>query len=392
MNRIYFVLIISLLISTSHAQNTVDSVLLAIEKNNSSLSAMQKNTDAEKIRNKMGLMPDNPEIEFNYLWGSPEVIGDRIDLTVKQSFDFPTTYIYQKQVSDLKNVQADLEYKKHYYEIVLKSRLLCSEITYLNALHAEYQKRYNNDLKIANSYKKRMEVGDATILEYNKAQISMLNTKKQLEQNRIELNIAQQKLMTLNGGEAIIFSDSIFYTEIINPNFENWYAQAASSNPMLLWLKQEVAISAKEKQLQTARSLPKLSAGYMQEKVVGEQFQGITIGVSVPLWKNKNSVKYARLKSESILSMQTDARLQFYNEMKSLHTKAIALQSSIVDFKQHIADNDIFILLEKAMEKGEISVSEYFYEIRVFYDNKMELLNMEKELQDTLAQLNKYNV
>jgi hypothetical protein len=44
------------------------------------------------------------------------------------------------------------------------------------------------------------------------------------------------------------------------------------------------------------------------------------------------------------------------------------------------------------MQKGEISLSEYYYELMVFYDNKEELLSMEKELSVTLANLYKYDL
>ena len=56
------------------------------------------------------------------------------------------------------------------------------------------------------------------------------------------------------------------------------------------------------------------------------------------------------------------------------------------------AGNNILDLLDKAMQKGEISLSEYYYELMVFYDNKEELLNMEKEFNITLAKLNKYSL
>lgn len=130
----------------------------------------------------------------------------------------------------------------------------------------------------------------------------------------------------------------------------------------------------------------------MSEKVLGEQFQGVTVGVSIPLWGNNNTVKYAKLKTEAVNSMEADAKIQFYNQMKSLHSKANSLQSSITDFKQRISGNNILELLEKALQTGEISLAEYYLELMVFYDNKEELLKMEKELNVTLAKLYMYNL
>ena len=72
------------------SQNTIDNVLTEVEKNNTTLSSIRKNIDADKIGNKTGLLPKNPEAEFNYLWGNPSDIGNRTDFSIKQSFDFPT--------------------------------------------------------------------------------------------------------------------------------------------------------------------------------------------------------------------------------------------------------------------------------------------------------------
>lgn len=392
MKKIIITIVSAISVFTVYSQASLDSVLAEIERNNTTLAAYRSNADADKMGNRTGLMPDNPEVAFNYLWGNPDQIGNRTDLAITQSFDFPTAYVYKSQLADMKNEQVEMEYKKQRYDVLLQAKLICSELTYLNALHAEYQKRFSNDLKIANSYNKRMKVGDATVLEHNKAQSSLLNTEKKLEQISIARNAAMQQLAALNAGQIISFNDSVFSTNIIEADFEKWYAQAANYNPMLNWLKQEIAISSKEKQLQVAQNLPKLNAGYMSEKVVGEQFQGVTLGVSIPLWGNKNTVKYAKLKTEAINSMEADAKVQFYNEMKTLHSKAIALQTSLTDFKQRITGNAILELYEKAMLKGEISISEYYYELMVYYDNKEELLNMEKELQFTLANLNQYNL
>ena len=130
----------------------------------------------------------------------------------------------------------------------------------------------------------------------------------------------------------------------------------------------------------------------MSEKVVEEQFQGVTLGLSIPLWGNKNTVKYAKLRTEAVQSMENDAKVQFFYEMKTFHIKAISLQNSIADFKQRISGDKMLILLEKAMQIGEISLSDYYFELMVFYDNREELLKMERELQNTLAKLNMYSM
>ena len=371
----------------SSAQNSIDALLTEIENNNTTLSALRKTVDAEKIGNKTGIQLQNPEVEFHYLWGNPSAIGNRTDISVKQSFDFPSAYAYRNQIAELKNEQAELEYKKQKLDIFLQVRLICADLTYQNALQAEYQKRQQNASQIAQSVETKLKVGEANILDRNKAKVTLLNTEAELRHIEIQRQTLLQQLATLNGGNAVDFKDSIYQLSAIDTDFDQWVEQAAVNNPVLNWLKQEIDISEKNTRLQSAQSLPKLNAGYMSEKVVGEHFQGLTVGISIPLFENKNTVKYARLKNEAAQHRQIDEKMRFYNNMKTLHTRAIALQQSISEFRDQLSLQSDLELLKKALDKGSISLTEYLFELTVYYDSLENLLEMEKELSTTKAQL-----
>lgn len=372
------------------AQNTIDVVLTEVEKNNTTLSAYRKSIDAEKIGNKTGLAPQNPEVEFNYLWGNPSAIGNRTDFSIKQSFDFPTAYSYKNQISNLKNEQAELEYKKQRNEVLFQTRLVCVKLTYYNALKAELNKRHANAQKVADAYKTKYSTGDVGILEFNKAQVNLLNATKEQESNEIERNALLSELTTLNGGNAINFTDSLFSLQTIPADFEQWFTSVETNNPLLQWVKQEIAISEKQVKLNTANSLPKFYGGFMSEKVVGQQFQGVTVGITIPLWENKNTVKYAKAQAIAMQSVEADAKLQFYNSMKALHTKVIALQTNVSDYRSKLAMYSNSELLEKAFIKGEISLTEYMYELSLYYESVYKLLEMEMNYNLAHAELNKY--
>lgn len=372
------------------AQNTVDNVLTEVEKNNTTLSAYRKSIDAEKIGNKTGLTPQNPEVEFNYLWGNPSAIGNRTDFSIRQSFDFPTAYSYKNQISNLKNEQAELEYKKQRSEVLYQTRVVCVKLTYYNALDVELSKRYTNALKVADAYKTKYSTGDVGILDFNKAQVNLLNITKELESNEIERNALLSELATLNGGNAINFTDSLFSLRTIPADFEQWYAQSEANNPLLQWVKQEISISEKQVKLNTANSLPKFYGGFMSEKVAGQQFQGVTVGITIPLWENKNTIKYAKTQTIAMQSVEADAKLQFYNSMKALHTKVIALQTNVTDYRSKLAMYSNSELLEKAFIKGEISLTEYMYELSLYYESMYKLLEMEMNYNLVHTELIKY--
>ena len=373
------------------AQNSINDILAGIEKNNTTLSALRKGADAELIGNRTGIFLQNPEVAFNYLWGSPEAAGNRTDLNISQTFDFPTAYVYRNQIADYRNVQVELEYEKQRKSILYHTKLICTDLIYLNALKAQLSRRVLNTQSIAQAYKLKFEKGDANILEYNRAQLNFITLSKDLESNEAERNLLLSELAGLNGGVSLDLKDTILLSENITPDFEQWYAQSEQNNPVLKWLKQEIAISQKQVNLSTAAALPRIQGGYMSEKVVGLQYQGVALGITVPLWQDKNSIKYAKAKTIAVQSIEADTKIRFYNELKGLHSKAISLQNSINDYRQSLRMINSEVLLKKSFDKGQLSVSEYFIELSFYYESAYKLLELERDLNKTIAELYKYN-
>lgn len=373
------------------SQNNIDHVLTQIELNNTTLSAYRKSADAEKTGNRTGITLQNPEAEFNYLWGNPSAIGNRTDFSVKQSFDFPSAYSYRSQIANLKNEQAELDYQKQRREILFQARLICAELLYYNSLFTEISKRNNEAQKLATAFKAKFDTGETGILDYNKAQMNYLNMSKELERVEIERKALQSELNRLNGGIEIAFEETNLQLQNIAPGFEEWFATASQNNPVLQWVKTEILLSEKQSKLAVSQGLPKFHAGYMSEKLVGEHFQGVSVGITIPLWENKNSVKYAKANTLVAQSFEADTKLQFYNEMKTLHAKAIALQNSVSDYRTRLGSISNTELLQKALDKGEISLTDYFFEQSLYYESFDKLLEIERDAMKANAELMKFN-
>ncbi len=372
------------------SQNSIDKVLTMVEQNNTSLLAMRKGVDADKIGNKTGIYLENPEFEFHYLWGKPSELGKRKDFSITQSFDFPSAYKFKNQISDIRNEQVELEYQKQRLTLLFETRSICIDMVYQNALKAEISKRLSHAQSIAKSYKSKFDSGEANILEYNKAQLNALNLGKELELIEIERDVLLGELAEMNGGKKVDLVDSVFQTAVVPVDFEQWYVQAEQNNPLLNWLRHEIDLSQKDEKLQKAMSLPKLHAGYMSEKILDETLQGITVGLSIPLWENKNTVKYARANTAAMQSRAHDSKLRVYNHLKTLHSKAVSLQKSAGDYRSSLQLYSNADLYQLALDKGEISLIEYILEFAIYYESFNKLLELEREMHLTIAELNQY--
>ena len=390
MKRAIIFNLLLVMVFSLRAQNNMDSVLSEIEKNNTTLAALKKSAEAETLGNKTGIFIPNPEIEFNYLWGSPGSIGNRTDFSIKQSLDFPTAYRFKNQISDLKNEQIMLLYRKELYAVRLQAKLIYFDVVYYNALIAELTKRVTYARQIAQSYKSKFDVGETNILEYNKAQLNLLNAGKTLESTEVERSARLAELTLLNGGIPLEIAESEFQPVILPAGFDQWISQAEQQNPMLAWIKSEIEISSKQEGLSKALGLPKLQAGYMSESVVGQQYQGVTVGVSVPLWENKNRMKYAKANSLALESVEADNKVQFYNHLKALYNKAAGLQQNVAGYREGLSQYYNTVFLKTALDKGEISLINYITEFSFYYESINNLLAAERDLNRVNAELNQF--
>ena len=391
MNMKKIIIVIIALFSGSiylQAQSGTDKIMVAVEQNNTTLKALKAHFDAEKQGTRTGIFLQNPEVEFNYLWGSPAAIGNRTDISVTQTFDFPSAYHFKNQIADYKNAQFDLEYQKEYRSLILKTRLLCADLTYLNALSRELTRRKQNAGVVAEAFRSKFDSGDINILDYNKAKVNLINAEKALESVAIEREAVLGDLTGLNGGIRPELEDTAYQNQTLPDNFETWYGEMETQSPVLQWLKQEIAISQKQEKLNAALSLPKLQAGYMSENVVGQQFQGVTAGISIPLWENSNKVKYAKARTVAVQGAEADAKLQFYNHLQGLFQKAVTLQKTLTDFRQKLNGVGNNAFLQKALTHGEISLTEYMLEFSIYYESYRQLLEMERDFSKTVAELN----
>ena len=379
-----------LIFSAAFSQNNVERVLAEVEKNNTGLAALQMHLDAQGIANKTGIYLHHPEFEYAWFSGSPDGIGNKTNISLRQQFDFPTAYLHKTRIANARNEQLLQEYEKQRRELLLETRMICLELIHINARAQELRKRLQHAQRLANAYEAMLEAGETNIIEHNKAQLNFLDQKKQAERNDIRQQALLNQLAGLNGGIQIQFADASFYPVLIDEDFERWYVKAEERNPVLKWLSQEIEISKKKEKLQKALNLPGFNAGYVSEMLTLEKFRGFAIGVSIPLWENKNTLKYAKAHTSALQNSEQDQKIQFYNYLKTHHTQAISLNESHQEYAKRLLSIDNTELLARAWEAGEISLTNYLLELTFYYQSIDNLMEMELELYKTLASLHQY--
>ena len=384
MKKLVFFLIIIAWTSVIFAQS---DVLGEIERNNTVLSALRHQTEADKTENKTGIYPDNPEVEFHYLWGNSAELGNRTDWTASQSFDFPTAYRYKRNLSNLKNQRLDLQYQIERKDILLEASAVCIQLIYQNALIEKLKERLDLTGQIEGAYQKKYEAGDASLLDLNKTKYELMLAEKEYRNAITEKEFLQSELIRLNGGVPLQLNAKTFPEIVLPIHFEQWYKEQKEKNQDLKFYQQETNIGKENEKLQRSMNLPKITAGYMSEKVLTEHFQGVIVGISIPLWENKNTVKQIKAQTLANQEQEKNAALKDFYRNEALYKKALNLQQTVDQIKRQQANNNIVELLKKSLDLGEISLINYIQELGLYFDMQQNMLEIERDLHLTTSEL-----
>lgn len=386
--RKYIILIAVLAVaSPAAAQQTIDAVLQQIERNNTTLEALRKQTEADKLQNKTGITLPDPEVSFDYLWGDPSSIGNRKDFGVTQSFDIATIAGSRRRVADAQNGLLDVEYRAGRMAVLLEAKQTCIQLIYYNALKAELEQRLAHAQAVADFYDRQLADGNASRLEVNKARLSLSAAQGELRRNEVERTNLLAELQRLNGGEPIVFEQAAYAQPVLPQDFEAWYDEAAAANPVLAYARQNVELKRREMKLGKLTGLPQISAGYMSELVPESNFRGITLGLSVPLWSNRNRVKQAKAAVVAAELQQKDATMQFYERLRNQYGRTLGLQRTAGEYRKALSELDNTQLLRKALDAGEISLLDYIVELGLYYTTVDEALAAERDYELALTEL-----
>ncbi len=390
MKRIFFILHSSffILLSTNAQDITIASVLQTIEQNNTTLQAMRRTAEAEQLENRTDLTLADPEIGYSYAWGSPVSVDNKQTVSVSQSFDMATISGLKGKVAREKDKLVEYRYRTDRMNILLEAKLYCIDLIYYNALLGELSTRLSHAEGIAEAQKKRLDSGEGNILEYNNVMLSLSTVKNEITMMETERQAILSQLSRLNGGEAIAFTLSTYEAISLPANFREWYTTAEAKNPALAYVRQEIEVSKKELSLSKTHSLPTISLGYGGEfEDGGNRHQGISVGMSLPLWSNKNRVRQAKASVLAAESRQTDAREQWYGNLEILYQRTAGLKTAAESYRTSLTQSNNSQLLKTALDEGEISVLDYLVGIGLYYDTVNKALDAEREYQRAYAEL-----
>ena len=369
------------------AQN-IDQVLQSIEQNNKELQSQTQLLKAQKMENRTANNLPDPTVTYSSFYQNGAGKGHGTEFVASQGFDFPTQYIARNRQADLANEAIDKQQQAVRRDILLKAKLLCLDMILLNQEKTLMDIRKKNADDLETLYAKRLEAGDANILEVNKIKMERMNVLTEVAQNNAAYRTALQSLLAMNGNMPLEFAEEQYpHVEAIN-DYSTMRDEVIASDLDLQALSYATRAAEKQVSVDKQNWLPKLEAGFRRNTDSEMSMNGFVVGGSIPLFSNRKKVQIAKAQALSAQLLQEDAQLQIENNLMALFNEMQQLKEAMDTYDMPLLYKSLD-LLKQALKEGQISLIEYFVEAETVYKNLQARMQLENQYQKVMATIYK---
>lgn len=364
-----------------------DQWLKEIEKNNTTLTALRQKNATEKLQNRTGNALPDPKIGFANTWGNQPTSVTKQNFSIEQELEWGSISGQRKKLTQVRNKAADLEYALQRQTILSEADQYLILMVFYNALYAEWCDREARARELKLLYEKKFAAGDATQLDLNKVKLNHTACRAEMQKAKALREENKAQLQRLNGNIAMELEQRQ-YANATLPPLADLLEKNRHRIPELEKARHNVLAERQELKLSKTEGLPNLSIGYAGEIAKGDNTNGITLGMNIPLWGNsRRNVK--QQKAEVLLAEmeQKDTELQISNQLSRQYANAYSLSQIATQFRKELNEYEDQSILDKALDNGQLSVIDYLNEIAFYYAARVQVLEAEKDSQLSLSEL-----
>ena len=369
-----------------------DEALVEVIGNNLSVraEASRAQIETENILGENTL--EAPEVSFSRVWGSRKEYGNKWSLGVSQSFDWPGVYAARREAARTARSASQYMLESTLLDLRQEVRTLFIDIihnTQLIEMQTELVDRMN---QMEAYYKKAAEAGAETRLDYNKTVIERIAVHRELHTLEAQRSTLMSTLSTLNGGKDI---DGII------AKLGNAYpiTRVPESIDKTVIMKRDPQYAAALAGVEAAKSMvkvekrsriPGFSIGYEHESEGDENFNGFSIGLTLPVWGRGHQIKASTLEAEASLMDAELALTRRVAEMNGDRKQLDTLRHIMDEYEPVVNEKSNYELLHKALKAGQITFLTYIEESNYFIAAKRDYLDTLYEYNLILTRLARY--
>lgn len=365
-----------------------ESWMAQIAQNNTTLKALHRQMQASVLANGSNLSLTDPEAEVAYLVGTPKGVPNRTNVSLTQSLDWDVLLGRRRALAKANNQVAYNDYRLAVQQVLTEADEQFTSLVYYNKLCGELLQRQTLAEEIERLYQQKFERGDINQLEVNKVRLNASVCRADWARANNERQQILANLQRLNGGHAVAFTDTVYPLagKALPPLVD--FQSALAGSLAVQTAQAAVAQSEAEIKVAKAEGLPALTVGFQGEYIKQNNYSGLSLGFSVPIWGNsRKKIRKAeaelaanRLTVDDVIYQERAQVAKLYASAQQLQQAANALQKDM-----QLMNNDQ--LLRRSLELGQISLLDYLLELSFYYTARTSQLEAERDAQLAVSAL-----
>ena len=360
-----------------HAQSP--ALLDTIARNNPTLRAALAGRRAAEAANRAETRLPDPEAEVAYLAGSPSGVPNRTNVSLTQELDWGVLTGRRKGLVEAADRTAAARQRGVYREVMADALEQLVLLVHDNRMVAEMEARLALAQQVEGLCLKLYDKGDLTEPEMNKARLNTVVAKADRQRAADERAAVMARLRALNGGLSFVCNDTVYSL----PADDLCRAAETRSLPRTAAVEgAEAAVAEAEAEVKLARAQqwPSFTVGFQGEYIRQNNYSGLSLGLSLPLWGNKRA-EVRRREAELLASRLdlADTQLTAGAQQELLAQKTRRLLQVADELHQGLLATSNSRLLQRSLELGQISLLDFLLETSFYYAARTAWLEAERD-------------
>ena len=368
---------------------SLKKILQSVEDKNPELRMARQQTAIQKQTDRTENNLQDPSVEYVYQWGTPTEIGKSSELNVTQSFDFPTLYAERGKLSRERAVWYGYQYEGVRRDVLLRTQQLFYDLVLVNRKLELLQYRRQLALELEKNASVYLDQGAINSIESRKLKLEFLNLRTEEVNLRTDREKLLQQLSVVNGGISVDVVETRFSGMPPLPAYTELRAEILSDNAELRSLDQEKVVASKQLSVSRQQNLPSIELGYRRTTGLEEKFNGVIMGLSIPLFQNRGKVRQARMQQQYVDMQRESALSSMESALRTSYDEAVSLKKLLDEYAGTLSGSDGYEALKRALAAHEITIIDYFTELSGLYQSDMNRLDLENRYYKMLAELYK---
>ncbi len=382
---------------------TADEAVSIALKNNQSLQATTLEVQSANKLTKS--IFELPKTNLTMQYGQYNSINQDLGFQVSQSIPFPSYFSARSGLYKAELLGSQLQLQATANEIKARVQFLYYQLVYLEKTKEKLillDSMYMEFVKVATLQHK---TGQTTLLSQATAEAQSGRLKLLVRQNESDRTTVYTTLKAyLNYQEDFAVADTGEFEPLTLVN--DFDTAILANNPALKLMYQNAIIAGQNKKLEAAQVLPDLTIGYFNQSLIGTQtidgnsiyfdrskrFQGINIGISIPLtfFSTSTRIKSIDIKQQSLQRQADNQKLVLQSELQNAFEQYNQNLAQYQYYKTSSLSNaDLIIKVSKtSFTSGDIGYVEYLQALQTATDIQLGYLQSIQMVNQSVININ----